>query len=97
MIRKIILVKADVFYDSVFQISNYVEGDDAGSFEQADIQGGKRAVSKAFNSGYEYGDSYILFRQDRFVVLLYMDWDNFKDANVGYDYLPEEILQGFGF
>ena len=88
---------AEQFYNTVLQALNE-EGNQVGSFVQTDIQGGKRAVSKApFGDGSIYGASSMLSQQKQTVVLLHMDWDDYQDVHMEYDHLPEKILKDFGY
>lgn len=89
---------AERFYNMVLNSLDEEEGNLVGSFVQTDIQGGKRAVSKApFGDGSIYGASSMLSQQKQTVVLLHTDWDDYQDVHLEYDYLPEEILKAFGY
>lgn len=88
---------AKQLYNMMLYYLNDEGGNQVGTFVQTDIQNGKKAVSKVpFGEGH-YGASSILSQQNETVVLLYMDWDDYQDVHMEYDYLPEEILNGFGY
>ena len=94
---------AEMFFNMMLSEKNS-EGDLAGSFVQVEIPGGKKAVAhSSFWDKAVYGTCSMVIRLKNTVVMLNIDWDDYKDVSdyvgvqVEYDHLPEEIMTGLGY
>ena len=56
-----------------------------------------RAWQIATTYGSDYGEHLLLSRRDNVLVAFWVDWDDYKDADMAYDNAAYSVMESLGF